>query len=539
MTRARITLAAAGAIAVAALLAGCAGSESTPSFDPTVTTEVPAATTPVESVNWNLPLGEPTSLDPAHSALASNSTVIANLCESLQTQTTSGTVEPGLATSVERTDDQTYVITLRSGVTFWDGQPVTVDDVVYSANRILDPALASPWAAWAGAGATIAATGADEVTVTLAQPDPLVQNIFATPAFAVVQKAYAEEAGADFGTASGGVMCTGPYKLDTWSSGADLTVVKNDAWWNTEAELLVKEVTFSFTGDASAVIAGLRSGSLDGSFSVPVSGFESLGTQGNLLFNHSLGTNWISLVNLEGGLADVKTRQALRALIDYEGISQTVFLGAADPLRAVVPPAAWGYAEDVYRAAWDELPAAEQDLTEAKKLLEESSYDGTEIVLAYPTGIEEQEKMATVIADGAKQIGLNISLKPTQLSDYLNLFGGDPAAFDGIDAFFVIGYLDYPEPAIYYTFFTTSSYYNFAHYSNSEFDAVMADAIVELDDTKRAELVTSAQSILGADMVAVPLVTDYVNVFYSSELAGLVPSPSYLYAPWLATLGGK
>lgn len=539
MNRKATTLVAIGATASVLLLSACSGGGSNPSaFIPKLVNDVPAATTSVDSIVWNLPNGEPTSLDPALSALESNSTVVANLCESLMTQTPSGELQPGLATSIDAVNDTTYIVHLRPGVTFWDGTPMTSDDVVYSINRVLAPETGSSWTAWANSGATVTATAPDEVTIVTAQPNAVMPNYFATPAFSVVEKAFTEAAGADFGTASGGVMCTGPYSLDTWSSGKDITVTRNDSWWNTDAAPLVGAATFTFTADASAQVAALRAGSVDGSFMVPVSSFESL-SGGNLLFNKSYQMEFISVIDSEGGLADVKTRTALKEVIDYQGIAAAVYRGSAEPLKTIVPPAAWGYSRDVFQEAYDALPEPTQDLEKAKQLLDDSSYDGSEVVLAYLAGNEEETKMATVIADNANSIGLKITLKPLQPAEATGLFGGDPAGRAGIDAFLAAGYLDFPEPAEYYEYSTSESYYNFSGYSNPEFDQAMAQAISTFDDDSRAELISQAQTLLTADVMGYPLVTTYINTYYSSELAGLTPSPSYLYSPWLASLGGK
>ncbi len=533
--------AAAAAIAVGALtLTACSGTTSgqAQAFTPQITTQVAAATTPVESVTWNLPYGEPSSLDPAQSALESNSTVVANMCESLFTQTTDGTTQPGLAVSIDQPNDLTYVISLRDGVTFWDGSPMTAEDVAYSINRILDPETASSWAMWAIGGATVEATGDLEVTVTLDTPYAMLQDFFATPAFAVVQKAFTENAGADFGTANGGVMCTGPYMFDSWTSGTDIVLTKNPAWWNTEQPVLVDSATFTFTAATSAQLAALRSGSIDGQFSAPVAGYSSLSEQGNLLFNVGYGTTFLSIANRDGALGDVNVRAALKSVVDYEGIVAGVFLGTAEPIRATVPPAAWGYSEEIFQAAWDALPPAEQNRDAIADLLAQSGYDGSEIVLAYPSDSEAQTKIATVIANGAQGSGLNVTLKPLQSAEYAAAFYSEEGRA-GIDTMLVIGYLDFPEPAEYLQYSMTDSYYNTSGYSNPEFDAVMYQALAELDDDARAELLTQAQAILVADVASVPLVSEYVNVYYSSDLAGLVPSPSYLYSPWLTLLGGK
>jgi peptide/nickel transport system substrate-binding protein len=131
-----------------------------------------------------------------------------------------------------------------------------------------------------------------------------------------------------------------------------------------------------------------------------------------------------------------------------------------------------------------------------------------------------------------------VVLKPLQPAEYLAIFSSEEAGAD-VDLLLVIGYLDFPEPAEYYQYSMTTSYYNSSGYSNPEFDAEMTSALAEFDDTKRAEYVSAAQALLTADAVAIPLVSDYIGVYYSGDLTGLVPAPNYLYAPWLPSLGGK
>lgn len=542
MLKQRVTLTAVSAAASVALLAGCAAATedggSSSAFAPELTTEIAAATSSVASITWNSATGEPTTLDPALSALESNSLVVANLCEGLQTQTQEGVNLPGLATSIEMVDPLTWVITVREGVTFWDGSPLTAEDVAFSINRVLDPATASSWSLWATGGGEAVVTGDLEVTLKTGAAYGLIENFFALPAFTIVQKAFTEAAGADFGTPTGGVMCTGPYQLTEWAAGQQIVVTKNENWWNTERPLHIDEVTFTFTADPAAQIAALRSGTVDGQFRVPVSGFESLSTEGNLLFHQSYATNFLQIVNTEGPLADVKVRQALEAVIDNAGINAGIFLGAAESMRAVVPAGAWGEAADVYAKAWDELPEPAQDLELAKKLLDEAGYDGAAISLVYPTSIEEQVKVATVIADAAQSIGLNVVLMPLPIADYLAIYGSVEAR-EGVDTFMSVGYLDFADPAAYYQYFQTGGFYNFGEYSDADYDAAMTAALAEFDATKRAEHVAVAQKIAAESAMFIPVNSDYLNVFYADELTGLLAAPSFKYGPWLPNLGGK
>jgi peptide/nickel transport system substrate-binding protein len=507
-------------------------------FDAALTTEVPAATSEVESLTWNLPTGEPPTLDPAQSALENISTVVGNMCEALFRFDREYVAQPALAESVEQTDDTTYVFTLREGATFWDGTPVTAEDVVYSVNRTLDPAVASPWAGWAANFAGIEATDERTVTLSLRNPDPLAENYFALPAFTVVSKAFAEQAGPALGTAGTGVMCTGPYEFSSWEQGQSIELVRNDDWWDAETEARVGSVTFTFTTDPAAQSASLRSGETDGQWLIPTSAFEQLGESGNLLFGPSLSPFFMVPLNLEGPMGQPEVRDALQSAVDYQGISESVYRGIASPLRTLVPPAAYGYAEDTYQEAYDALPEPAQDLDRVASIVAETPAATEPMTLAYFAASDEETRAATAIADSANQAGMNIELRPLTPPEFGAVFTS-PEGRQGIDVFLVTGYLDFPEPLQYYQYFTTGTFYNFAGYSNPEYDDLVGQALTTVDDEERAELVLQAQQVLLDDDGVIPVATVDVSVYYQDELTGLVPRQNFLYYPWVTELGGE
>ena len=134
-----------GMIAIVALLAvvvsACgrsSGANNSGTTQLAVTTK--AGTKPVDKVVWAV-YRDVNSLDPIYAFDHPDNTTDSLLYESLLRQGADGSVGPGLAT-LTYTNPTTLVFTLKSGVTFWDGNPLTTDDVVYSLNRNIDPALA-------------------------------------------------------------------------------------------------------------------------------------------------------------------------------------------------------------------------------------------------------------------------------------------------------------------------------------------------------------------------------------------------------------
>jgi peptide/nickel transport system substrate-binding protein len=149
---------------------------------------------------------------------------------------------PGLASTIDTSDPAKVVLTVRPSVTFWDGSPMAAEDVAFSLNRNLDPKLGGYFASfWHNVG-SVAATGASEVTITLKRPDVLFWKTLAMAGDAVSSKAYVEQQGKIYGTPNGGLMCTGPFKLESWRPGQSVVITRHDGYWNPELRPKAKRV---------------------------------------------------------------------------------------------------------------------------------------------------------------------------------------------------------------------------------------------------------------------------------------------------------
>src|SRR2546423_5734968 len=143
MTRAGLRAAAALLIVTAAAACGKNASSSSsppPPKSSSLTVLTPAATGSYPSpITWGL-YREVSSLDPIIAFDYPENTVISTLCDTLLRQAPDGVVGPGLGT-LTYPDPTTLSIAIHPGATFWDGHPVTADDVVYSLARQRDPKL--------------------------------------------------------------------------------------------------------------------------------------------------------------------------------------------------------------------------------------------------------------------------------------------------------------------------------------------------------------------------------------------------------------
>jgi peptide/nickel transport system substrate-binding protein len=539
----RATLVATTSVTVVALLTGCTStSPSTPSAanDSNLTATTAVARNTIDTVNWNLPNGEPSSLDFSYTwDTGSGNTVLANLCDSLMRQTPAGTIEPGLAQSVTTPDSTTYVYTLRSGVTFTDGKPMTADDVVFSLNRQMDPNTAAYWSLWFANVASISATSPTQVTVKLKKSDVLFGEVMATPAGAVAEKAYVVAQGKNYGTPAGGVMCTGPYSLKKWVSGTSITLEANPHYWDPNLQPKARTFVFTFLRDPSTITNGLITGSIDGTWQAPLSGVTRLrsASDGTLFMNNSTFFSGFEMVSFAGALKNVKVRQALRAVIDYRGIATGILQATGTPAAAAATSSTWGYAKDIFSKAYAALPPAKQDLTKAASLLSEAGIPTQPIVLGVDAGNAAAVAAVTSIQDSARKVGLAVTVKPYPTAAYQGLFF-DAKARAGLDGLFATTTADIPDPLELYIQLIPSSSYNFTGYDNHGFTQPITQATSISDPAQRATLITQAQASFADQVQLLPVFAQYELLFMNKKITGpAVSTLGYLYYPWAATVG--
>ncbi|MEV6342691.1 ABC transporter substrate-binding protein [Actinoplanes sp. NPDC051851] len=535
----------AAALAVSVVVSGCGGGSGDQAAGGTkieLTATTPAASGDVESVTWALPSGEPASLDPALTGDYSANTVETNLCESLLRLETDFSTSPGLAESVEQKDATTVVINLRDGVTFWDGNAMTAQDVVYSLKRNMDPALASYSAHVFANVKSIEKTGDLQVTVKFTTPDvQFIPDLAGTPG-AIVEEKYATAKGKAFGTASGGVMCTGPFQLDDWQSGQKIVLKRNDSYWDATRKAKAATFTFVFLSDSSTLTSALLSGEVDGVYGAPAGSITALRKTGvgSLYFGPSTESYSIGAVTTEGPAADPKIRQALDLAIDKNSYITSVLKGAGEPLKTFTPPLVWqgSAAKDVYDAGYAALPDnATADLAKAKQLVTEAAPSRTDMVIAVPAGNQELLQTATIAQAAAQQIGLTLTIKQLQIAEYTGLFY-DPTLRQGIDLIATTGYLEVPG-ALYYApgFVLKDAQFNWTGYEDAEVTKNIVTAVSATDPAASAQAFVAAQAIYAPADLQISLAQSYNRLFMNKRITGAPASFSYISSAWAAQVG--
>ncbi|HEY8588561.1 MAG TPA: ABC transporter substrate-binding protein, partial [Naasia sp.] len=504
---------------------------------------LPAGTTPVDEVTWAIVEGEPATLNPAASA----NLIIPNLCDNLLSLQPDFSVEPGIAESAEFVDPVTFVITLRDDVTFWDGTPLTADDVVYSLQQNTTPA-----SQWYGAFVLVApdgiqATGPNEVTVSFLAPDSTFRDALAGQGGVVMQKAFGEQVGEALGTPDGGLMCTGPFELAEggWTPGSEIVTTANEDYWG--GAPLVGTLRYTFVSDGSTLATALTEGEIDGAINVPPSSraaFEGDGA-GTLTIGSSTASYSFGPASATSAAANPKIRQALSLAIDRQQYLETVVNGLGYVQKTIVPEFSFQSMEegDTYQAGYDALAEPEVDIEAAKELVEESGEDvSVPLVVAVPAGAKEFQQTAAIMQSAGKQIGLTIEINEMQASDFGALFY-DPTQREGVDFIATQGYLETPGVLGYPSLFMLppdrGGIFNWSGYDNPEVTEHLTAARNATDAKTAAEEFVAAQEIFGPDMLQVTLAGTYQLSYLSDELTGMTTSIATYSSPWALRLSGK
>lgn len=284
---------------------------------------------------------------------------------------------PGLAESWEGSDDGlTYTYTLREGLRWSDGEPLTADDVVYTINRSRD----EEWANHFSTTANLDAVALDERTVeiTSSVPDPRLPTM---DVYVVPEHVYSEISADDLAAYDGlDGVASGQYSLTEWRSGQDWTMTKNPNWYGPDNG--IDRLVFRVFTNGDAMVAALQAGEIDAAHEVPRSALERLegdpdieivsgeqGTFTQLAMNGGAG----GIGDGHPALQDLAVRHAIAHAIDRNVLFERVALGTGSVGTVMVPSA-----DPVWTPELSEDEAFEFDPARAEQLLDDAGYVDTD-----------------------------------------------------------------------------------------------------------------------------------------------------------------
>ena len=475
-------------------------------------------------------IAEPKSLDP-HAATALNDfRILLNLYDGL-VRYKDGTleVEPALAESWTVSDDGTvYTFTLRDGVAFHDGTPLTAEAVKFNFDRMLvedhpfHDTGPFPLAFFFDAIDTVTTRDPLTVEFQLSEPyAPFLSNL-AYPTGLIVSPAAVEEHGEDFGRHPSG---TGAFRFAEWESNAKVVVVRNPDYW--EGAPSLEAVVFRPITDANTRLAEMLSGGIDLMVEVPPDSLASFAEDPNIQVHEQSGPHlWFLILNTrEGPFADQRVRQAVNYAIDKQALVKNVLQGTAEVAAGPIPPAfTWAYNES--------LEPYPHDLERARTLIEEAGVANTTLTFYVSeggSGMLDPIPMGAAIQADLKKVGLNAQIETYEWNTFL---GRVNTGLEGKADMAEMAWMTNDPDTLPYLALRTDAWpeqggFNSGYYSNPEVDQLLKAARRSTDQTERAKLYREMQEIVHEDAPWAFIAHWKQNAVSSSRVSGFELQPSF------------
>jgi peptide/nickel transport system substrate-binding protein len=498
----------------------------------------PAGVKTVSSVTWAV-YRNVNSLDPIYAFDYPENTADSLMCESLLRQAPDGSLQPGLAT-VAHPNPTTMVFTLRPGVKFWDGHPVTSADVVYSLDRNTNPKLGGFYSQVFNRVSSITATSPTQVTIKLKQPDYWLPGELASMPGIVIEKSFAEKQGKNYGTPAGSIMCTGAYMLKSWNPGVGVVAVRNPHYWNPSVHPLVDQIIIKGAPDIASFTSGMLTGAIQGSYTFALPTLDQLKNSSSVKVYQGPGwsTDAFIVSSFKGVLGNVNVRRALSLALNRQGIINSVYHGAALMPRWESNPGTFGYGKSVFAAAYDSSPVLKQNIPLAKKLVKQAGDVGKTLTIGTSSQLANIAALTGAYQAAAQAIGLKVVLKSVSAQNYINFFT-EASARAGIDGFLTVNYGDYAAPeAMLSTFVLPGGSQNYNNFNNPKITSLMEQARSTANLNKRAALISQAEKLTMQQLPWIPDVQPTSLLLLGKGLTGAVGSFAYMFAPWANQLGG-
>ncbi|MEV7012630.1 ABC transporter substrate-binding protein [Streptosporangium sp. NPDC051022] len=404
-------------------------------------------------------------------------------------------VTPGLAKSGEfAADGRSYKATLKEGLTFSDGSPLTSADVVATFER----ARAFESNVYAGEYAPVRkATAVDPATVEFAftRAFPSFETMISFPEFSILKKS---EIGAK-GAIPPSPTLAGPYVVEGDVHGNSYALTRNTAYSGPEPS--VKKISFSVVPDASGRLTQVRGGQADLAVDIGVQAISQSLSGVSVHANPSMIITQLTFSANTAPLTDVNVRKAISAALDRKKISQIAWAGAMPPNAGLLPTGSIGAAPG--NAGAD--PAA------AKELLKGTACEnGCSLSLLLDGSSGWQSSSATIIEQNLKEIGITVSIQPLEtITLYDRLGKGDFQLATG----YFGAYADLPDATPQYCLSHSYGFLScYTGYKSAEAETAVGKAVTATDEAALKDAYAGVNAIFEKDAPLATL-TDYAAVW--------------------------
>jgi peptide/nickel transport system substrate-binding protein len=493
---------------------------------------------------------------------------------------------PGLAESLRRLDDgRTVELTLRDGIKFSDGHPITAEDVIFTLRAIYDERTASP----VFRDAMMIGNRKIEASIpegtdgqggrrlrfvfpdVVASPETYLSNLAVLPRHVL-------EADLDRGALRDAygltadpsrIVTAGAFAAESATPGERVTLKRNPYYWRKDAAgaplPYLDQLVIEVVKDANNALLRLRQGSLDIYDRLRPPDYAELRSQSGVTQVSDLGPGlptdqfWFNLN--EGELKgrpvvnpvkrawfnDTRFRQAVSIALDRKTIASITLQGLATPLNGFVSPSnrKWVTAD---------LPPIAHELERSRALLREAGftmrgpqdrpelYDAkgnrVEFTLIVPSPSQPLKDMAIVIQGDLAQLGIKMQVAPIDFGDLLRRI---LESYD-YDACLLVWAITEPDPSSYTNFLSSGSptcrWRPKQSKPATDWEARIDDLLVkqarDTDPNRRRAAFNEIQRILAEQLPLIPVVARHVSAAANQRVGNYSPSAIFPFSLWNA-----
>ena len=450
-------------------------------------------------------------LDPHKAISAGTKEVLFNIFEGLVKLDPDGNLVAAVAESYQISNDgMVYTFTLREGVKFHDGSPVTAEDVVYSIKRsagMLEPK--DPTVVVESALSVISdviATSERTIEIRLKQEET---ELLPYLTCSIVPKDYDKLDTKPIGT--------GPFKFVSYTPLQSIVLEKNDEYYVKGVPYLDR-VTFKISSNTDAAFMELQAGTID------ILPYITDSQASQLPKGYHLEAGPMNLIqglfinNKVAPFDNKLVRQALCHAIDRQAVIDMVAGGRGNVIGTNMYPG--------FKKYYDEslVNVYPYDPQKAKELLKEAGYpNGFKFTITVPSNYQYHIDTAQVVVEQLKQVGITAQIQMIEWSSWKSdVYKGRNYETT------LVGLAAELAPRKALARFHSDAENNFMNYFNPDFDAIYKQSETETVEEKKIELYKQMEAMLTNDAVAVYIQDPYQMTAVSDKLGGYTYYPIYV-----------
>ena len=464
---------------------------------------------------------EPGTLDPALADLNPDLQILHDLFEGLVTIGPAGEALPGQAESwTISPDGMTYRFTLRPGLAWSNGAPLTAEDFAWSWRRMVDPRTGSKYGFpfYPIVNAERIVTGAEPdpnalgvralddrtLEVRLKAPTGFFLKLAGAPGFMPAYRPAVEKYGAQY-TRPGNLVSNGAFMLSEWTPQSRIVAVRNPHYWDAAAVKLDK-VEYLPIENQNEELKRYRAGEIDETYDVPSDQLDFVRAElpKDLRITPFMGTYYLGFnLTRPPFKHNLKLRQAINLVIDREANVARITKAGEIPAYGWVPPGIEGYAPQSFD--WKDEPMAAR-IAKARELYAEAGYGPSKplvLELRYNTSENHKKIMIAVAAMLKQALGIQVEL----VNQEFKVFAEARKAKRETQLFRDGWTADYPDANNFAELLLTDAGLNDSGYANPAYDALVHQAQLTVEPGARNALLQQAERLVLQDEPLAPIFT--------------------------------